>query len=373
MHYILILILAATVYYLQAAYYKTHWNHNLSATVTYNKTHANIGETILLTETVKNEKMLPVPVLYVKFSTSRTFLFENSDNAAVSDHYHRNDIFSVMGNQQITRTMQFRTTARGYYSTEHIDLVVNDLFMKDSYATKLDNHTSLYVYPALLTDQSSISMVSSIIGDLSRRDLYEDPLSFRGIREYTSNDSMRYINWKSTAKNQALMVNTYFDIQSTEVVILFNLDTNIIHRDQRLQEYMISVTATLLHHLNTKGFTTRLAINTEDPFTGQVITTDLGVGVKHLQSMLQILARLDLSKPILPFENFFNENESLFGANNHQTAYLIISNYRKEQLLNPYYDKREQGYKVEFICPEEPSLCSPIADIQYWEVASHEI
>ena len=373
MHYILIIILAAVLYSFQSVYYKKNWHHHLSATVAYNKTHANIGEIILLTEQVKNEKLLPIPVLYVKFSTSRTFLFEDLDNAAISDHYHRNDIFSVMGQQQITRTLQFCTTRRGYYSTEYINLVVNDLFMKNSYATKLENHTSLYVYPALLTNRTSLTLVNSIIGDLSKKDLYEDPLSFRGIREYTSNDSMRYINWKATAKSQQLMVNTYFDIQNTEVVLLFNLDTNIIQRDQRLQEYMISVVATLLYHMNKKGFATRLAINIEDPFTDETIITELGTGTEHLQSMMQILARLDLSRNLLPFDNFIIGNESLFRNNNHNTSYLIISNYRKESIMRSIYDRQTEGYNVEFVCPEHSSSCVPTANIRYWEVTSHEI
>lgn len=373
MHYILAIIMAFALYSLQVSYYKKHWAKHLSATVSYNKTHANIGETIQLTEQIKNEKLLPLPVLYVKFSTSRSFVFDDSNNASISDHYHRNDIFSVMGRQQITRKLQFRTTQRGYFSTEYINLVVNDLFMKNSYATKLSNHTSLYVYPALLTNKSSLSLTNSIIGELSRKDFYEDPLSFRGMREYTSGDSMRYINWKATAKNQELMVNTYYNIQNTEVVILFNLDTNIIQRDTKLQEYMISVVATLLHNMNVQGYATKLAINIEDPWNKQVITTDLGIGAEHLRSLMQILSRLDLSKELHSFADFFTGSNSIFKKESSNTAYLIVSNYRKNQLLDLYNDKRAQGHNIHFLCPEQAALCAPITNLQYWEVISNEI
>lgn len=373
MNYILVIIAAILLYYFQTSYYEKHWSNHLSASISYNRTHANVGDTIQLTEQVTNEKLLPLPVLYVKFSTSRSFLFEDSSNASVSDHYHRNDIFSVMGHQQITRTLQFRTTKRGYYSTEHVNLVVNDLFMKSSHAVQLDNHTSLYVYPARLNNRYELALTSSIIGDLAKKDLYEDPLSFRGIREYTSSDSMRCINWKATAKNQELMVNTYYDIQNTEVVLLFNLDTNTIQRDHRLQEYMISVVATLLQHMHTQGFATRLAINITDPFNNEVITTELGTGAEHLQSMFQILARLDLSKALTPFEDFFTGNNSLFNTKGANTSYLLVSNYRKEQLLDLYHSKQTQGYKIHFVCPEQAALCVPLSNIQYWEVISNEI
>lgn len=373
MHYILAMIIAAGLYYLQMSYYQKHWQEHLHAKVSYSKTHANIGETITLTEQVNNEKHLPLPVLYVKFSTSRTFLFEDMENAAVSDRYHRNDIFSIMGQQQIIRSLQFRTTKRGYYAIDHLDLVVHDLFMRASFANKQSNHTALYVYPALLTDRHSLNLTSSIIGDLTQTDLYEDPLSFRGIREYMNGDSMRYINWKATAKTNELMVNTYFNIQNTEVVLLFNLDTNIIQRDEKLHEYMICVVTTLLHHMNARDFAIRLAINTTDPLTEEVIITDIGKGQEHFQSLLESLSRLDLSRELTSFEDFFHDKYTLFNRTNSDTSYVIVSNYRKEALLTEYYEKKNQGYQIHFICPEHTNLCSPAKDIQYWEVMPDEI
>ncbi len=373
MHFILAMMIAAVLYHLQMTYYQKHWQEHLHAKVSYSKTHANIGETITLTEQVNNEKHLPLPVLYVKFSTSRTFLFEDMDNAAISDRYHRNDIFSIMGQQQITRNLQFRTTERGYYAIDHLDLVVHDLFMRASFANKELNHTALYVYPALLTDRTSLSLTSSIIGDVAQTDLYEDPLSFRGIREYMNGDSMRYINWKATAKANELMVNTYFDMQNTQVVLLFNLETNVIQRDNKLHEYMIRVVTTLLHHMNTRDFALRLAINITDPLTEEVIATDVGKGQEHLQSLLEILSRLDLSRELTTFQDFFHDKYTLFSQTNSNTSYIIVSNYRKEGLLTEYYEKKVQGYQVHFLCPELTNLCSPSKDIQYWEVKPDEI
>ena len=373
MQFILALILSAVLYNVQKSYYEKHWQEHLRAKVSYSKTHANIGETITLTEQVNNAKSLPLPVLYVKFSTSRTFLFDDMDNAAVSDRYHRNDVFSILGQQQIIRSLQFRTTERGYYAIDHLDLVVHDLFMRASFACKQLNHTALYVYPSLLTDRHSLSLTSSIIGDLTQTDLYEDPLSFRGIREYMSGDSMRYMNWKATAKTNALMVNTYFDTQNTQVVLLFNLDTNVIQRDNKLKEYMICVVTTLLHHMNARDFALRLAINITDPLTEEVIVTEVGKGQEHLQTLLEVLSRLDLSRELTPFTDFFHNQYTLFNQANSNTSYVIVSNYRKEALLKEFYRKKNQGYRMHFLCPEQEKLCTPTKDIQYWEVTSDEI
>ena len=52
------------------------------------------------------------------------------------------------------------------------------------------------------------------------RHLYEDPFTFRGIREYTTSDPMKTINWKASARTGGLMVNT-FDSVMTQKVMLY--------------------------------------------------------------------------------------------------------------------------------------------------------
>ena len=41
---------------------------------------------------IENNKPLPLPILNVKFATSRSFIFAEEENANVSDRYYRNDI-----------------------------------------------------------------------------------------------------------------------------------------------------------------------------------------------------------------------------------------------------------------------------------------
>lgn len=373
MQYILAIIIALTIYFVQASLYYKYWDKSLNVRIFYSKPYAEIGDTLELTEQITNRKWLPLPILYVKFRSSRTFEYESAENAFLSDYYYRNDIFSILGNQQITRKQTFRTTKRGYYIIDTINLVANDLFIRKSYAAILDNHTALYVYPKQLRDQHSLSLTSSIIGDITKKTLYEDPLSFRGIREYTSQDSMHYINWKATARNQQLMVNTYFDTQNSEIVLLLNLDTNNIKRSEQLQEYLISVASTLLHYMSACGLATRLAVNFSDSVTHQPILTDLGTGDEHLHSLLRTLAKLDLSDTLTDFLAFFEEQSSLFHRSVKDTVYVVISNYRRNDLLTQYHEKKAAGYPIYFICPEYRNLFSSIPDVQFWEVLTNEL
>ena len=135
---------------------------------------------------------------------------------------------------------------------------------------------------------------------------------------------------------------------------------------------MISVVATLLDQMTNKDFAMKLAINTRDILTGKTIITDLGKGQEHYKVLLEILARLDLSEPTTCFEDFFNDTYAIFEKSNKNTSYIVVSNDRKETLLIEFYNKKNEGYQIHFLCPEYISSCLPMKDIQYWEVASDE-
>ena len=115
MHFIIVLFLAIIIYMLQLYFYKRDWAKGLSVDISYSREDACVGDQVELIETITNEKALPLPVLSVKFKSSKTFVYDDMNNAAISDHYYRNDIFSVSGNQKIVRKQVFTTTQRGFF------------------------------------------------------------------------------------------------------------------------------------------------------------------------------------------------------------------------------------------------------------------
>lgn len=382
MQYIIAIAIAVMLYLFQSRYYRKHWSDGLTVDIAYNRTAAHIGDTVELIEQISNRKRLPLPVLYVKFKTSRSFRFETEENAAVSDYYYRNDVFSILGCQQVTRKLSFRPAVRGYFIIDSASLVANDLFITKSYACIRDNYASLYVYPKLLRSRDTLSLTNSIIGEILSRDLYEDPFSFRGIRDYTGADNMRQINWKATAKNQRLMVNTFFDTRNTQVVILLNLDTHTMQRMDTLKEYIISVAATLANQLIIRGFSVRLAANVPDSVTGSLPVTESGAGNGHLHTLFQCLARLDVTKELTDICTLFDQG-SLFDETDKSAFYLLLSNYRKPDLVEKCAQKQALGYSLYFLCPEFPAHCryedfslnessAMLSNVHFWEVTQDE-
>lgn len=76
----------------------------LQSELNFSKKNAVCGETIELIETVTNKKRLPLPYINLKFQVNRAFRFEDGEeNSVVSDNTYRNDIFSLMMYQKVTK------------------------------------------------------------------------------------------------------------------------------------------------------------------------------------------------------------------------------------------------------------------------------
>ena len=231
-----------------------------------------------------------------------------------------------------------------------------------------ENHSGIYVYPKLIQTKEFLQLTSSIIGETKQAKLYEDPLAFRGIREYTTTDSMHKINWKATAKANHLMVNTYFDTQSADIVLLFNIEPHVTQRSYRLAESCISMAATLLHYINSAGLSYRMAVNMKDPATGNLPISNPGTGNEHYKKLLRTLCRLDLQKEAEDFLTFFVGEFDQFTEKNRDTIYVVLSNYRKPLLLDAYDAKYRDGYHMHFLCPERKEYMTPAPYVTYVEV-----
>ena len=126
------------LYKLQEYLYRKLWNKGLNVDLSFSKDAAIEGEELSLIETISNRKLLPLPVLQVKFMTSRTFIFRDMDNSVVSDNFYRSEMTSVMMYQTLTKALTFECTKRGYYTIERMEIICSDLFMTKEHVDTFD-------------------------------------------------------------------------------------------------------------------------------------------------------------------------------------------------------------------------------------------
>ena len=362
-------LLIGLVYYIQRYLYEKYWNLHLRVTLSFEDNFITEGQKTYLIECVENNKFLPIPLLRVKFSASKYFLFGKENNSIVTDQYYRHNVYSVIPYQRITRKYPLLCSKRGFYSIGRVDLISRDLFLSGILANQIPCDSTIHVLPKALSalhyPENLISALQSIIHQAA---LTEDPFEFKSIRDYEPYDNMRYINWKQTARTGHLKVNTYFPTTEKNVSIYLNLDPNIVSHQEELLEESIRIAYTMASILIEAKVPIRFLSNGKDIVTNQTIKMEAGSSRHYLTQLGISLARIDLKKPA---DNFSSTLEQflLQGQRSHQL--ILVSNYRKPDLINVYQKLIDYGYSCFFIIPLLKSvevLETTIPNSITWEV-----
>lgn len=365
---IITIIVAFALYWLQSFVYEKYWNKGLDVKISFEQEDCTEGSKNVMVETITNNKRLPLPLLHVKFNMPKSFLFKNEDNSSVTDYYYRDDVFSIMGYQSVTRKLTFTCSKRGCFYMNDTNLVSNDLFLQKTFNANIVNQNILHVYPAKVDVSLFDIPFNTITGNFAtQKNLVEDPFEFRGIREYQPYDSIHNINWKSTARTNILQVNTFFMTSSQEVSILLNLDTHIYTKNERLVEASIRIASSLAERFIRAGIPVSLESNGIDLFTNQRIFQPAGQGQSHMAAIDNSLSRINTD---IDNADFLTVIKSIFINADKNSYYIFISNSRHEDLTDYYMSLKEQGICSYFIIPEYASceIKNTAKDMIKWEV-----
>lgn len=300
---IFLLLLGAVLVQLAAEiFYQKNWKKNLNVTVEFQGQPVYAGEKAVLTETVENRKWLLLPMVQAAFRVSRNLSFGDEENTSISDFTYKRDIFSVMSYQKIRREITFTAQKRGYYQIDRTDILTRGLLLNREYYLTKPCSTYLYVYPKMLPASGIEVPFQKIMGQvLTKQRIYEDPFTFRGIREYESGDPMNKINWKASAKTGDMMVNLQDSTSSAQVILLLDVEDETIWKYEELHEAGISLAISLAAQLLAKGISVGLLSNGKDHLTEDEILIRPGTGKGQMYKLYQNLARLDLEYPAVKY------------------------------------------------------------------------
>lgn len=321
------------LYFLQDQLYNRYWKKSLSLDLSFSKESAIEGEEISLYEVITNRKLLPLPILQVKFMTSRFLEFKDMDNSRISDHYYRNDMVSVMMYQKLTKSLTFLCTQRGYYTINRMDVVCSNLFMTHEEVEMYELDINLYVYPRPIDFIKFEAAFSTMIGTvLTKRFIHEDPFEINNIREYQNYDNLKSINWKASAKTGSLKVNVHDYTSSQQVRILINTEPETIWKYDDLNEESIRIASTLAQTFISQGVPVALYANGKDIITKEPIEVPAGSGNNHYKTLQESLARIDLNLEPTGFVQALQER-----CNNQSNKdYLIVISYNQKRELQEF-------------------------------------
>ena len=271
-----------------------------------------------LTEVITNRKKLPLPVLEVGFHTRKELVFRDTENTNVSDYVYKRDIFAVLGRQRITRKIPILCQKRGYYKVEEADITAFSLLYRKRYSQALTTNAAIYVYPAQVNVSETMTVCERMLGIMQcSRHLYEDPFTFRGIREYTTSDPMKTINWKASARTGGLMVNTFDSVMTQKVMLYLDVEDGGILKQEELVEESIALAASLIRKCMRQGMEAGLLTNAQ--YRSET-KADIGIMEENRQ------------------ENVFCEAVCINSKTYLTRIERMLALYRKEDGWKPYED-----------------------------------
>ena len=312
MEVIALILIAFAIIGFQTYIFRKYGLEKLEYKCEFSINEAHEGDDIYLIETVYNGKLLPVPWLKVELNTSRWLDFAETRSILTQDNRYVTSSFFLKSHQKVIRRWKLKCIKRGAFHIDRISLVTGDLLGNAVDSMGVDVNTNLKVYPQTINLEKTFIPVNYLQGDvIVKRWIIEDPFIVSGIREYTANDTMNKIHWASTARTGRLMVRREDYTSQNGLSVFLNIQSiENEYFDSVYKDYVelgIKAAATIFDIALRNGIPARFATNgTTSDGEGKMIFTDEASGRSHIQSLLGILAKLELRR-IKDFKDFLRE------------------------------------------------------------------
>jgi uncharacterized protein (DUF58 family) len=188
---------------------------------------------------------------------------------------------------------------RGYYPVGPLIGLGGDLLGTATYEARQADDDFVIVYPKIVALRDLGLPSQSPFGVLpSRERIFEDPTRIRGVRDYQPGDSLRRMDWKTSARVGSLQVRRFEPAIALETAVYLNLAAGDYPQPDRSEatELGIIVAASVAVHLVERRQAVSLFTNGRDPLAEDPQATPglpLRKGRAHLMHLLDLLARVE--------------------------------------------------------------------------------
>lgn len=297
-------------------------------------THAFLGEQVKIDLQIKNKGWLPVPWLELR---------EALPVALVGPHSFQT--VTNLGPRADAHFEYFvQARKRGYYPIGPLSISTGDILGLSDSLRSQSPAEALVVYPQIIPLPSLEIPSQSPQGTLRHSlPLFEDPTRVFGKRGYTSGDSLRRIDWKSSATTGRLQVKLFEPSIALETCVILNLNGEDYYYRSRIDstELAIVIAASISNWIVEKRQMVGLLVNGRDPLTadGKPQAIPPRKGKRHLMRLLETLARAEIT------DN--SALGSLIQQQRYQLAWgttlIVITGTATEEVLDELYQARRAG------------------------------
>ena len=308
--------------------------------------HAYLGETIQIELIIENTSLLPILWL------------EIHESLPVNLRAGR-DIKEVLSlGLRGKKTIHYEINAfkRGYYPIGPLLIESGDPLGLTKPSQITIPESPLTIYPHIV-DLAALGLPSrSPFGTLRNENpVYEDPTRLMGKRGFQNGDSVRKIDWKSSASSGELLVKLYEASIALELALLLDLDKTSYEIDSFYDATELAVTAAASlaawskRHQQSVGLFT----NGLDPLAADRLSHALPPrkGAGHLISLLELLARIQpgISCPVGSWL------EDVRGELSWGTTLIFISGKVSPETFDQLFQARKAGLNPVILLTGRPT------------------
>jgi uncharacterized protein (DUF58 family) len=274
---------------------------------------------------------------------------------STSPAFERVTALGPKGEAKFQYTLEARK--RGYYPLGPLFVSTGDILgLSNPLRTQMPAQY-LTVYPRIVALKSIQIPSRSPQGKLRHtQPIFEDPTRVFGKREYVAGDSLRRVDWKSTATTGRLQVKLFKPAISLETLIFLNLNAEDYHYRTRIDstELAVVIAASMASWVAGKRQTVGLHVNGSDPLKPgsppQAIPPRKGQA--HLMRILDLLARIETTQES-PLASIIQRERFHLSWG---TTLIVITGEAGDDLLDELYQARRAGQNALLI------LAGPVTD-----------
>jgi uncharacterized protein (DUF58 family) len=254
------------VFFLAAVLIARCWSEHALEKLTYERilpeNRAFEGERLHATLRLVNDKPLPLPYVELRDSVPQDSLVgEAHVSVSTSQGYvYLGRTTHLSWYERINWPLELKAPPRGYYRLGPGRITTGDLFGLFPVSREEDTYTPVIIYPRIYTMPELGLPAARPFGERKGRErIFEDPGRIAGIRDYQPGDPMRRIDWKASARTQALQSRVYEPSATMHMLIALNVNT-MVHSWEGFVPEMLERLLSVAGSVANQGFETGYAV-----------------------------------------------------------------------------------------------------------------
>ena len=357
----------------------TLWSKLSLAEVAYgarpSDSHAFVGDEIEIVMTLENRKPLPIPwIQLIEFLPTGLLPLSNEGvkRRAYAGGSEIVETTSLASYERVRFRHKVRAHHRGHYSIGPTELRSGDLF--GLFGTVRRDSRSLHgitVYPRIVPLDGWELPSAKPMGDiLSRNTLLDDPSRPRSVRGYLPGDPLKRIDWKLSAKRDELIVRTYDQSVSNDVVVMMEsrtVDYAWHGYKYDVLESAVTGAASIAVRCADLGYRVGLIANGVRPTRGVMSAVPPGDGPHHVRTILEALSFV---QPLSLTSLETQAVERGAYAITNGSSLILVAGYLTEPVVGYLRNAQRVGHRVSisWVGREEPPRVTGIRVVDSREI-----